>query len=326
LNGRVKIGMIGCGRAAELLYVPALVNLSGVRLVAVADPRPERCRAVASHFRGCREYLSTESLLKENGVDGLLVLTPPECHIPPAIESLNSGIPVLVEKPLASSTVGLDQLGEAESRSGAFVMVGYNRRYWDPVQKLKRVLQTASPLAQFQVRMIMTSNVQAWQPICGSGDLLEDLASHQFDLLMHLFEQRISWIRAAEDGFGGLQIGLEMGGSVRANCRISYATPSREEIEMSANGRSFRLTSRSERIEPSNGGIRESLDLLDRFLRAARRKKSSLKASYRVQLLRFAEAIRSRQKPEAGLEQGAAVVRAVEAARQSLKTRRKVRA
>jgi predicted dehydrogenase len=320
----VNLGLIGCGRAAEYLYLPAFASLSRTRLVAVADPRPERCEAVTSRLRNCRAYPTAEQLLQENNLDGLLVLTPTESHIPLAIQSLRRGIPVLVEKPLASCTAGLEDLREVERQSDAFLMVGYNRRYWKPVLKLKQILRRAPVLQQFQVRMLMTSNVKAWQPICGAGDLLEDLGSHQLDLLTYLFEQGITSVRALEETSGTLRLQLSMGGSVRAHCLISHGMPSQEEVTVRWSRRSYRLHSGSERIQPSHGGIRSGLDLFDRFLRLARRRNSSLKTSYRTQLVRFADAIRGRRKPEAGLEEGAAVVEAIEAARRSLMTQKEV--
>ena len=77
----VRLGVIGCGRVTERLYLPAFGRLSNARVVAVADRSQERRDFVSSRLRGCRAYASAEALLDQALVEGVIIATPPETHI-----------------------------------------------------------------------------------------------------------------------------------------------------------------------------------------------------------------------------------------------------
>ena len=122
-----KVGLIGCGRAAERYYLPALGRQAAkARLVAVADPRPERALLAASGLPGCLTFDSVETLLQEAEIDAVLVTSSPDTHVPITIKALQAGLSVLVEKPLGTSSEQVQDLEECTSRSRGIVMVGFN--------------------------------------------------------------------------------------------------------------------------------------------------------------------------------------------------------
>src|SRR5262245_54787210 len=136
----LNIGLIGCGRAAERYYLPALSRLAEARLVAVADPLRERRELISSGIPGCLTFTSAEALLQKARIAAVIVATPPATHIAMAMLALSAGIPVLVEKPLAPSLAGVRELEALAASAKGSVMMGFSRRYWEPVRQLREIL------------------------------------------------------------------------------------------------------------------------------------------------------------------------------------------
>ena len=89
----VGVGNVGASHARELL----LGKIRGATLAAVCDTNPDALAAFAS----VPVFASQAALLAEGVADAVLIATPHYDHTPLAIEALNAGLHVLVEKPLA---------------------------------------------------------------------------------------------------------------------------------------------------------------------------------------------------------------------------------
>jgi predicted dehydrogenase len=71
--------------------------------------------------------------------DGAIIATPNALHVPNALDCLDAGVPVLVEKPLAESVAAAQRLVEAQGRTGVPVLAGHHRRH-NPIVKAARKL------------------------------------------------------------------------------------------------------------------------------------------------------------------------------------------
>ena len=317
-RGCVRLGLIGCGRAAELLYLPALANVPQVDLVAVADPIPSRRELIASALPSCAAFDSAEAMVLGTDVQAAVVATPPATHVAAARPVLAAGLPVLIEKPLALSLTEahqLETLGPAAERA---VMVGFNRREWEPLLRLREVLRRVTATGPPSARLLMTSDVAAWSPIGGVEDPLDDLGSHQIDLLRFLFGAEPVTVAASRSGDGGVRMDVRLESGLVAECFSAQSTRSRERIELRVGQRRYEVRMGSDRIEPAAGPRRDLLDLCDRMRLRLTRGRSSLRQSYEHQLRRFAERVLNGTPHSPGLADGMAVLRTVEAARRSL--------
>src|SRR5690349_21120163 len=102
----IRVGLVGCGRLAEVGYLPALRRVPMIELVAVADVNPLRCKQVAPEVRA---HTSIRELIQAGGVDAVIISTPTRCHLADATAAACAKLPVLLEKP-----PGVDQ-SEAEA-------------------------------------------------------------------------------------------------------------------------------------------------------------------------------------------------------------------
>jgi predicted dehydrogenase len=313
MSEAVRIGLIGCGRIAELLYLPALWKTSAVKLAAAVDPLDERRRLVTDALPGCRGFETSEELLGEGGVQGVVVATPPASHVSVARPWLAAGQPVLIEKPLALELDEARALEEFEGR----LMLGFNRREWEPARRLRDVLRARDRSRPATAHLVMTSDVSAWAPIGGVEDPLDDLASHQLDLLRFLFDAEPRTLCAERTAPLAVRLDVRLGNDVDARCEAAQGDVSRETIEVRCAEGVYALRMGSERITPAAGPWRTALDIRDRVLGRLTRRRSSMRRSYERQFERFAAMIRDDRRPEAGLTDGLAALRAVEAARRS---------
>jgi len=107
----IRAAIVGTGAIAHA-HAQAIADLAPrIALVAVADVDPDRAREFADRFAtSAAVHPSLGALLAAESVDLVHVCTPPQTHVPLAIESLRAGVPVLVEKPTALSLAEMDEL------------------------------------------------------------------------------------------------------------------------------------------------------------------------------------------------------------------------
>lgn len=101
MGRRHGIGVIGLGVISRR-YLDTLADVSGIRIVAVADLVHSRAEEVAQRIEGCRA-LSVEQLVADEAVDTVLNLTVPAAHAEVALAALGHGKNVYGEKPLAAT-------------------------------------------------------------------------------------------------------------------------------------------------------------------------------------------------------------------------------
>jgi predicted dehydrogenase len=127
----VRLGLIGCGRIAQVAHLPAIEKADGVELVVVCDPGVDVARAVAGRY-GIGSYVTDAAdVLKNDQVDAVLIAVPDRFHYAMAEAALRAGKHVLVEKPLSSNADEARKLVELQARTGLTVQVGSMKRH-DP--------------------------------------------------------------------------------------------------------------------------------------------------------------------------------------------------
>ncbi len=312
----LRIGLIGCGRAAERLWLPALRRVSEARLVAAADVRAERRALVAREVPGCRQVEQAEALMAGGGVDAVIVATPPESHFHLARLGLEAGVPLLVEKPLAATvaqTVELDQLRRATATP---LMVGFNRRWWLPALRLREMLQgEAGP---GWAELVFVTEAAQWKAIAGCPDLLDDLATHQFDLLRFLFKQEIASVSATQTRPREIRMEAELVNGTYAVCRVAHDGGSEESVRVTTGSLRAWIHARSDRIAPAGGASRTALDLTGRVWRRLTGRQSTMRRSFEDELRAFIRAVRDGAEPSPGAADAIAAASALAAARESL--------
>ena len=118
----LRFGIIGVGGIATNIHLPAMAQIPQAKLVAVADVLESRAKSAAERF-GAGDYYSDHSrLLARPDIDAVIVSTWHPFHAPIAIQVLEAGKHVLVQKPMATRQEDADRLVEVAASSGRIAM------------------------------------------------------------------------------------------------------------------------------------------------------------------------------------------------------------
>ncbi len=122
------IAVVGAGRIGTLRARLAAKH-PAVRFLAIADRDPARAKALAETAGAQFHCADNDAVIAHPDVTAVIVSTPEQEHVAPVVAALARGLPVLVEKPLALTLAGADEiLGSLRAHDGD-LRVGYSRRY-----------------------------------------------------------------------------------------------------------------------------------------------------------------------------------------------------
>jgi predicted dehydrogenase len=192
----LRVAIIGYGLAGRFFHAPLIAATPALRVAAIVTGDPER-RSQAQHEHPQAERLSSPDELWQRGdaFDAVVVAAPNDAHAQLATTAIDHGLPVVVDKPLATNAQDALDLVEHAERAGILLTVFQNRR-WDSDQLLLTQLIAAGRLgtviryeSRFE-RWRPEANPGAWRdtatPEAGGGQLL-DLGSHLVDQALHHF-------------------------------------------------------------------------------------------------------------------------------------------
>jgi predicted dehydrogenase len=223
----IRVGVIGGGAAAEGIHLPALARTTGIAVTAVVDPVHERIEHLKRTFSVPAGFADYRDAIAH--VDAAILGIPHQFHAPVAIDLLNAGIHVLVEKPMALTTADCDAMIEASERSGALLAVGLLRRFAPTLRWTKEALTSGllGPIISFDVQEGMVfrwpvKSAAMFSPSCGG--VSADLGAHVLDLLLWWFGDCVSF-QYWDDAAGGVEadaiIELEMASGVAGRVELS---------------------------------------------------------------------------------------------------------
>ena len=187
----VNTGIIGTGKVAHL-HALALQRNPNSKFTAVLGRTPERTQAFADQY-GVEAYTGLATYVNESGVEASTVCTPHPTHVDSAVSALESGMHLLIEKPLASSLEHCDAMLEAAEKVNAKLGMCCQRRFYEPVIRVKEAVESGKigkPILGM-VTMLGWRDQDYYDsdPWRGSwsgegGGVLVNQAVHQLDLLL----------------------------------------------------------------------------------------------------------------------------------------------
>jgi predicted dehydrogenase len=121
-------------------HIDALKTIPEARLVAVCDNAVERAQELQQKYGIPKVFGSLRDLLASGGIDVVHVLTPPALHVPLAIQCLEAGTHVFVEKPLGVSVEECQRLAKAAEKARRAVGVNHNALHAPRIRELAKVV------------------------------------------------------------------------------------------------------------------------------------------------------------------------------------------
>jgi len=120
---KVKVGVVGCGVVATAYYLPYLMRMETVDLVAVCDRYESRTAASARLFDAKEQYLDYGEMIAQSDIDAVLILTAPGTHVAFTMQAVRAGKHVLIQKPLATTMEDARAIAQAIRVAGVKAIV-----------------------------------------------------------------------------------------------------------------------------------------------------------------------------------------------------------
>ncbi len=186
----IRTALIGCGKVGQI-HAAALSSLPESEFVAVCDNSAERAEAFSARF-GTRSFRDVPAMMRETRPHAVLICTPHPLHAEAAIQAAESGAHVLVEKPLAATLTDCDAMIAAAQRAGVRLGVVSQRRYYEPVRRMKDAIDAGKigtpALGVFEMfswrdQAYYQSDVWRGKWATEGGGVLVNQSPHQLDLL-----------------------------------------------------------------------------------------------------------------------------------------------
>lgn len=138
MSTEIRYGLIGCGRVAPR-HAQSLGQVAEARLVAVADLKASRAEHFAEEYKAT-PYTDYRALLDRPDIDAVSICVPSGLHARVALDALDAGKHVLVEKPIALKLADADAMIERARARDLRLGVVLQNRYNSPMQQLRRLI------------------------------------------------------------------------------------------------------------------------------------------------------------------------------------------
>lgn len=182
---QLRTAVVGAGKMGKI-HAKVYSKLDCARLVAVADSDMERAGALAEQF-GCKAVADPAELI--GLVDAVTISTPTVAHFELAKLFIQNGIPVLIEKPLATNTEQGRAIVELAAKKGVIVAVGHSERCNPVVQAMKRL--------HIEPMFIEVTRVSPYPFRSMDIGVVFDVMIHDIDIILSLAASKVKSVDAA---------------------------------------------------------------------------------------------------------------------------------
>jgi UDP-2-acetamido-3-amino-2,3-dideoxy-glucuronate N-acetyltransferase len=154
-------------------------------LAAICETNATARAKFAAEYPEARAYADFSRALEDPGIDAVALATPAEMHHAMALEALDAGKDVFVEKPLALDIEDGHEILETAAERGAVLMVGHLLRYHPAVLKIQEMIATGA-LGQLEY---IYSNRLSMGKIRHEENALWSFAPHDISVILALTDQ-----------------------------------------------------------------------------------------------------------------------------------------
>lgn len=159
MSDRLKIGIVGCGLVAKERHIPGFMRVkSKVILQAACDRNESLAQDLAKKYGMPRVYSDISEMLSKEDLDIVDICVPQQIHAPLAIQALEHGCHVLVEKPMALKTSECDQMLEASHKNGVKLCIIHNVLFHSPFLKARELIAKGAIGDFIGMRILMSDH------------------------------------------------------------------------------------------------------------------------------------------------------------------------
>lgn len=189
--GKIRVGFIGCGGIATG-HFKRLLELPEAEIVALNDTSEESLKRFIERVpeaKGLPQFADYKQMLDAVPMDAVEIATPHTVHFEQAMEALNRGLHVLLEKPMVCRVADAKQIIETAKKKKLVVVVSYQRHYDGGYRYIREAVEKG---VLGKVHFVSAMQAQNWYPGPGwrgdpalsGGGQLNDSGSHLIDIIL----------------------------------------------------------------------------------------------------------------------------------------------
>jgi len=208
---KLKFAIIGCGRISYKHVEALLNNREETELTAVCDIVPEKAdRCLKEYLLGIpgiqvpHIYTDYKDMLEKAEIDVVAIATESGYHPQIAIDCMNAGKHIIVEKPMALSTKDAEAMIDSAGRNNVKLCVCHQNRFNKPIKQLRKAIESGrfGRLINGTARILWTRDMNyytqaPWRGTWGlDGGTLMNQCIHNIDLLQWMLGGEIDTVYA----------------------------------------------------------------------------------------------------------------------------------
>ncbi|MEK0315671.1 Gfo/Idh/MocA family protein [Cohnella sp. 56] len=188
----LRIGIIGAGAIGQI-HVATFKQVDDAVVAGIADAHLPLAQKAAAQLGIERVFDSAEQMIASDEIDAVVVGVPNKWHADLAIQALEAGKHVLLEKPMGINAEAAARIQEAHRKSGKTLMIAHQLRWVWPVRQIKKLIEEGKLGTIYYVKAnwLRRKNIPGWgswftrMEDSGGGPLI-DVGIHLLDLALYL--------------------------------------------------------------------------------------------------------------------------------------------
>jgi len=204
----LNIAIVGCGYVADG-HIEAWRKISDARIAAVCDLNEELAKNTINQWKIPTYYKSLPDLIAKEKVDVVDICTPPQTHAPLAVQAMQAGINVLIEKPMTMSAKDAEKIVDCQKNSNVKAGVIHNWLFEPPIIKASSAVEQGliGEMLSAEIDILntkaepMAANANHWCHRFPGGRFSEMLA-HPIYLLRHFLKGEITSVNVITSKLG----------------------------------------------------------------------------------------------------------------------------
>lgn len=202
-----KIGIIGCGKIAQVRHIPELNANPEAQIIGYYNPTRSRAEEMAAKYGG-KVYETIDEMLADADIEAVVISLANVAHAEVSIKALESGKAVLCEKPMATTLTECEAMAAAAGKANKPLMIAQNQRLTKAHQMARQMI------AEGRIGRVVSFRTtfghggpETWSINPGKGTwffdkqkaamgAMADLGIHKTDLIQYLLGQNVVKVKA----------------------------------------------------------------------------------------------------------------------------------
>ncbi len=313
----VRLGLVGAG-SVGVLHAEAALQTPSVQVTAICDSEPRLAHRVATRF-GARAFTDHRALLDAGAIDAVVVNTPHALHTDIVRDAADTGLHVLVEKPMATRVTDCERMIKACADAGVRLVVGHIQHFLPEKVAARKAIDAGEIGTPLMFTDSRTSDYRpgarpAWffDPQIAGGGVLMNIGAHCVDRAVWLMGCQVRQVTATMvvprdsevETDALVRLDLEDGHTAQIEVTSTGAPPAHDQLRI--------VGERGALVVSPRGGTVCYSDGQAKILHEPSRQ--DIPAAFAAQLAAFANCVSGRSEPAVDGTHGLHVVAVIRAA------------